>query len=217
MKAPRESKTRLSEVMDESTREALSLYLLKHVIRTVKNSSSSPEIWIVGGDSLVKSLAQEESIIWVNDHKSNLNDGISLGLVKAFEMDASAILVLPSDLGLLKPRDVDYLIKLSNGLNRLVIAGAERDGGTNALLIPKGLLIGPHFGPESFNRHKQSIKTKGFQVAIAKSPGISFDLDTPEDLLHYHNLNSDLYLDLNAIKIKMSGPPGNIPIRSNTK
>ena len=203
--------------MDEATREALSLYLLKHVVRTVKNSSFSPEIWIVGGDILVKSLAQEESIVWVDDNKSNLNEGVLLGSVKAFETDASAILILPSDLGLLKPSEVDYLVKLSNGLNRLVIAGAKRDGGTNALLIPKERLIGPHFGPESFNLHKQSIKTKGFQVTIAKSPGISFDLDTPEDLLYYHSLNSDLYLDLAALKIKIFRSTGNIPTRSNTK
>ena len=97
---------------------------------------------------------------------------------------------------------------LSNDLKQLVLAEAKKDGGTNALLIPKGMLIGPHFGPDSFNLHKESIKAKGFRVAIAKSPGTSFDLDTPEDLLSYHSLNSDLHLNLTTLKIKISRSTG---------
>ena len=185
MKPAYEGKSRLAEVLDPEGRAALSLLLLQHVLRAVALAATPQETRVVGGDEWVRSVASKESARWQEDPGGGLNEAVRHGANKAFQDGAPAILVLPGDLGLLEPHEVDALLALSDGLRRVVLARAVTDGGTNAIMAPRGQLVGPCFGPESFARHLEEARKASIPVEVAQASGLGFDLDTPEDLLVY--------------------------------
>ena len=150
MKPAYEGKSRLSGVLDSEGRAALCLLLLQHVLRAIVRAATPLETWVVGGGEWVWSVASQESARWQADPGGGLNEAVRCAADSAFEARAPAVLVLPGDLGLLGPEDVDDLVGLSYGLRRVVLARAVADGGTNAILAPRGMLVGPCFGPGSF-------------------------------------------------------------------
>ena len=204
MKAPSESKTRLGQVLDADRRTALCLHLLERVVMSIKASASSPDTWIVGGDRLVRAIAREQSVLWLDDGGNGLNHSVLMAANRAVQGGASGILVLPADLGLLNPSEVDEAVRLSGEMTRIVLAPAGRDGGTNALLVPRGMLVSPHFGPDSFRKHRDATQARGFPLEIASSPGLQFDLDTPRDLEYYRRMTPDLDKSLEAMKDRIS-------------
>ncbi len=185
MKPAYGGKSRLSGVLDPDSRAALCLLLLQHMLRAVAGASNSLEAWVVGGDEWVRRVAEQESAGWQEDPGEGLNGAIRHAADNAFKNGASAILVLPGDLGLLEAGDVDHMVMLSHGLGRTVIAKAVSDGGTNAILAPRGMLIGPCFGPDSFTRHMEAARSGNVPVEVATTHGLGFDLDTPRDLAAY--------------------------------
>ena len=185
-------KSRLAGVLDSEGRAALCLLLLQHVLRVVSRAATATETCVVGGDEWVQRVASEESALWQAEPGGGLNEAIRHATSTAFEAGAPAILVLPGDLGLLQPEDVDGLVALSGGMTRAVLARAAADGGTNAVLAPRGFMIDPSFGPDSFSRHLEAAQRANVPVEVSLAPGLSFDLDTPEDMSVYREQQPDL-------------------------
>jgi 2-phospho-L-lactate guanylyltransferase (CobY/MobA/RfbA family) len=87
-----------------------------------------------------------------------------------------------ADLPLLAPDDVRALVA---ALDRapLVLAPDRRDRGTNAFAVSPPDRIATCFGSEvSFARHVARARQSGIPVAIHRSEGVAFDLDSPGDL-----------------------------------
>ena len=147
---------------------------------------------MVGGDEWVRAVASKESARWQGDPGGGLNEAVRHGASKAFQDGAPAILVLPGDLGLLEPHEVDALLPLSDGLRCVVLARAVTDGGTNAIMAPRGQMVGPCFGPESFARHVEEARKASIPVEVARASGLGFDLDTPRDLSVYREARPGL-------------------------
>jgi 2-phospho-L-lactate guanylyltransferase len=94
----------------------------------------------------------------------------------------SGVLVLPADLPLISPQDVETLISKADQPPVVVIAPDRRRSGTNALLaIPPGL-IEYDFGPDSFQRHLDRAEQAGVRVEVCELPSLGLDVDIPEDL-----------------------------------
>ncbi|MFH1140176.1 MAG: 2-phospho-L-lactate guanylyltransferase [Chloroflexota bacterium] len=202
MKPAYEGKSRLAGVLDAEGRAALSLHLLQHVL-SVASRVAGAETWVIGGDAWVRHVATLESAIWQPDPGGGLNDALRHAIRTAFEAGAPAILVLPGDLGLLAPGDVENLIILSDGFRKAVVARAAADGGTNALLVPLGLTLGPSFGPGSFQRHMEEAQRAKVPVEVSHTPGLAFDLDTPEDLAAYRAVQLELEPALDSWRKKL--------------
>ena len=192
MKPAYGGKSRLADVLDSEGRAALCLLLLQHVLQVVSRAATATETWVVGGDEWVQRVASEESALWQAEPGGGLNEAIRHAASRAFQAGAPAVLVLPGDLGLLQPEDVDGLVALSSGMTRAVLARAAADGGTNAVLAPRGLMVDPSFGPDSFSRHLEEARRANIPVEVSLALGPSFDLDTPEDMSVYREQRPDL-------------------------
>ena len=214
-KATKGGKTRLSKVLDSDSSAAFSLFLLQKVLTALNRSEVLPKVWVVGGDEPVQAVAREESARWLEDPGGGLNGAVSFAVNAAFREGAAAVLVLPGDLGLIQPQDVEELAEMSSGLRHavgasatqaglssLVLAAAESDGGTNAILAPAGMMVGPFFGQNSFSKHLEAAFGSGLPVVVASLPGLAFDLDTPQDLERYRKECPDLDQFLSQIKTK---------------
>ena len=92
---------------------------------------------------------------------------------------------------------------LSRGLRHAVLARAIEDGGTNAILAPRGLMVGPRFGANSFAQHLKAARSANVPVEISQAPGLGFDLDTSHDLSVYRQERPDLDQALESWRQKL--------------
>ena len=202
MKPLSDSKSRLSKNFSRDDREDLALGMLRRVIGAVKAASIGP-FWVVGGDDRVRNAARNAGGLWLEEMGRNLNDTLGKAFERAFERGNSAM-YLASDLPFIKTSDVHSVLQSSRQQNNISLAPARRDGGTNAILVPQGLPFRPELGGKSFIRHMSQAANLGISVAICYSPGLGFDLDTPDDLESYEHMEPGLLERL----LPRRSPPG---------
>ena len=184
------TKTRLGGLFNSSQRTALSLGMLKVVVDAVSNSKIG-RIWIVGGDSTIKRIAAELNSEWYEDEGRDLNDSLTQSFRLA--LDSGLIpMYLPADLPFLKPADLEGLVRASNQGGKLTLSPANRDGGTNAFIVPSDSSFSPILGVDSFKRHRRQAEELNLSMGTYNSLGLGLDLDTVEDLKVYEKMEPDL-------------------------
>jgi 2-phospho-L-lactate guanylyltransferase len=151
----------------------------------------------VGGDWRVTNLARNLEALWMEDFGRNLNDTLSKGFETVFQRGMSALYVA-GDLPFLKASEILSMVAASRQGNNITLAPARRDGGTNSILVSRGLPFQPQLGRRSFSRHVSQAAKLGISVAICSSPGLGFDLDTGDDLEAYQHMEPGLLERLTA-------------------
>ena len=179
MKPLSQSKTRLTDVLSERERAALSLAMFRKVVSAAQEALGA--VWVVGGDDAVRATAESLGAVWREDPGRDLNDSLGFALDLACENDLSAI-YLPADLPFLIAADVEKVVQASNNGETLTLSPAQQDGGTNAMLVPRCLPFPPALGKDSFRRHERQAAQLGIQYTVCLSDGLALDLDTPADL-----------------------------------
>lgn len=180
MKPLRLAKSRLTTALPAAQRAALTLGMLRCVIAAAQGAPVSA-VWVVGGDDAVRQAAEGMGADWRQDPAGDLNAALAVAMVDAFESGGAA-LYLPADLPFLAAEDARALLRASQDGARLTFAPAQRDGGTNAILIPRGSRFRPLLGKRSFSRHKARADELNIPYAVCDSGGFAIDLDTPADL-----------------------------------
>ncbi len=176
-----EGKSRLAEALSPGARTTLSQAMLAHILHSVQATNLLAGVLVVSRDQ--QALAQAEQagaqILLENGH--DLNDALTQASQQAVAYGAEAILVLPADLPLLTPDDVQQLYTLGAAQPGVVITPSP-DGGTNALLLHPPGVIEFAFGPGSFERHRQLAHLAKRPVQVFESSTLALDVDWPEDL-----------------------------------
>ncbi|HUG04888.1 MAG TPA: 2-phospho-L-lactate guanylyltransferase [Steroidobacteraceae bacterium] len=112
------------------------------------------------------------------------------------------LLVLPADLPMISAADIDAFVE--SGRQGGFALGADGTGlGTNALFLRTGAAFRFQFGADSRARHLEEAMRIGYKPAEMSLPGISFDVDEPQDLERLLAADDPRYLFLNT------GPGGN--------
>ena len=204
MKPLSQAKTRLSEDLSLGQRGSLTLNLFRRVVKTIAQTAADPltrtpieEVWVVGGDTMVRDAALSHGAQWLEDEASDLNGTMAMAFRWALESGRGA-LFLPADLPFLGTEDIQGIMSASGHLKSLVLSPADAEGGTNGILLPPGLPhpFTPMMGLNSFSRHLAQAGSLGLPVAIYYSLGLGFDLDTSEDLQTYERLEPGLLATL---------------------
>lgn len=190
MKPLSDSKSRLSKNFSKEEREDLALGMLRRVIGSVK-AASIYNLWVVGGDARVRNVTRNAGGLWFEEMGRDLNDTLNMAFQRAFERGSSAM-YLASDLPFIKASDVHSVLQASRQRSHISLAPARRDGGTNAILVPQGTPFRAELGGKSFIKHLAQAASMGVSVAICYSPGLGFDLDTPDDLETYEHMEPGL-------------------------
>ncbi len=195
MKPLASAKRRLRRVLDPRSRAALALLMLDHVLGAAAETPEIAETRVVGGDRWVRDAAARRGAAWLGDTAA-LNPALEAAARDAYADGAAAVLILPSDLGVVEPGDITFLAGAAQGLSRTVLAKAARDRGTNALLAPRGMLPPLRFGKDSFPAHAELCRRAGIPSEVIDRPGLAFDLDTPYGLGIYRAARPTLDADL---------------------
>jgi 2-phospho-L-lactate guanylyltransferase len=99
------------------------------------------------------------------------------------------VLILPADLPLLTKDDLRSFLECLHAPPCVVISPDRHDNGTNAFLTAPGGLVAYDFGPGSFKRHCTAAVNAGAKLEVVRNERIMLDLDTPDDLKLFKQLN----------------------------
>ena len=152
------------------------------LLRTIRLARSVGQVVVVSRDRTVRQLAKQAGAWALVESGDDLNQAVGQASRWITARDGRAVLILPNDLPVLRSADLTQLVELGQPEPSLVIAPCHRNSGTNALLMRPPGLIGAAFGPRSFEAHRQAATAAGVEPSIFRSPTVSFDLDSPEDL-----------------------------------
>lgn len=177
-------KSRLASVLSPAVRMQVAREMLQHVLSVLtKDLHLSGRILLGSGDEALRIAVSSGFEFWP-DHKPGLNAALHYTLQTCRKLGYEFALVIPGDLPLIKTDDLDGLFRAKASYDAIIVPSKERTG-TNALLVPLEAKFVPSFGPGSFSAHLRSLTSRGISVGVYESPGLCFDLDTPEDWLSW--------------------------------
>ena len=180
----RKSKARLSSMLKPVEREQLTVAMLKDVLSVLRRSRQVGSVTVVSADKNARSISRRfgSNFLWEGKRRG-LNKGLKLAISNSERRGASSVLVIHSDLPLLKPREIDEFLEQSQGYS--VSLTPSKDGtGTNALLMRPPRVIRPVFGRDSFRKHLSLAMKRNARSRVLRFRGISFDVDKPRDLVN---------------------------------
>ena len=180
-------KTRLAPSVDPETRRELTKRMLAITLSACRASAVIDQVLVISPD--VEALAFAHSLdsetIGVRQHQDTpglipgLNQARAVSLVNRFD----TMMVLFADLPLVNGSDVAAFLDTDG---QVVIAPDQNSIGTNGLLLRKSPIdtgaFRFKFGADSFRAHLAESRRIGIEPEVVRLTGLSFDLDTPEDL-----------------------------------
>ncbi|MDQ1279043.1 MAG: 2-phospho-L-lactate/phosphoenolpyruvate guanylyltransferase [Thermoproteota archaeon] len=175
------AKSRLSSLLPITERREFCLKMLEDVIKAVKLTMNISQSVVVSNDLNVLHTVEEFNVEYLRECKSGLNQAVSQAVDWCYEKDTRSVLILPIDIPLVTPKDLDEIISLRHEAS-MVISPSRRGEGTNALLLTPPNVISTSYGPQSFQRHLEAASDKRINFSCHKSDRIALDIDTIEDL-----------------------------------
>lgn len=193
-KDPWLAKSRLAGVLSPARRWSLSMQLLEHTLREVREAALVDRCLVVSSAAPQLAMARRFGAVAVHELRSlparppasSTTDPLNAALRQAAEVavrgGATALLVLHADLLLLGAGVIDTMVRALPQGQGVVLAPDRHQTGTNALLMRPPLAIPFLFGPGSFAAHRRLAEALQVPLVIHESAALASDLDTPEDL-----------------------------------
>ncbi len=183
------AKSRLSSLLTDDERKQFCLKMLEDVLRTVKSTKRPHETVVVSKDPMVSEIAKIFDVAYLKERKRGLNKTVSEIVDWCVERGATSVLVLPADIPLVVPTDLNKILSLGEEAS-MVISPSRNGKGTNALLLTPPNVSPTFYGPRSFQRHiKEATKLK-ISFRRYRSPRIALDIDTTGDLTYFISLKA---------------------------
>lgn len=177
------AKQRMSGGVPEGRRLALVEAMLGDVLEAVTAARQITFTVVVTGEAAAEGLARGCGAEVIHDPEDAGHNGAAgLGITRARELEAEAVILLPGDCPLVEPREIDSLL---TGLpHHFVTVVPDRHGtGTNSLVMRPPTAIKPAFGEGSCERHLELARKAGVPHARERVEGLALDLDTPADIV----------------------------------
>ena len=203
------SKTRLSPFLSNDEREKLLKSMLRDIVSNIKNDVF--KIIVVSNDESVLKFARDIlkiDTLKENKHENNyLNNAIidAVEYIKKY-YEKYDILVLPSDIPLIKKENIKYLADCDEDL----VISPSKGGGTNLLCFKHTFEFEPLFGDFSFFKHLNEAEEKNMSINIYDSFYLSIDINTPQDLGEFllHGKKTETFSYLSSLNISVTSIHG---------
>lgn len=176
------AKGRLSSILTAAERRALVLAMLDDVLTALGAARGVDHVGVISADDTVLAQAQALGAEALHDRAHDLNAALAQAAGHYADAGALATLVLPADVPLVTPDEIERLVAARDGARGGMIA-PSRDGGTNALLVWPPLALPFLFGQQSLARHQAAARAGALALRTFHTPGLELDVDRPDDLL----------------------------------
>ena len=183
------SKSRLSPVLNIEQREILSREMLDRTLGILKQVETISDILVVSRDTAaLKNIRQYGVQTLQESGAPELNDSLTRATQVVGSWNASAVLIVASDIPLLEVSDIENMIGLAEHAPAVVIATDRHQNGTNVMLVSPPGLISYRYGEGSFHRHMEESRARGVEPLLFESPTVALDVDIPEDFDLYRQM-----------------------------
>lgn len=174
---------RLAGVLDAASRRALQEAMLADVLAACRACDRLSGTIVVTSDRDAARIAADAGAVLVHDHvpPKGIDAAVSLGLDAAEGEGAETAVVLFADLPLLTASDLEALLD-AEPRGPVTIAVSLDKTGTNALVLRPPSVMPPSLGPGSLARHEKRAADLGITMRAIDLPGLTIDVDTPDDL-----------------------------------
>lgn len=177
------AKSRLSSVLSNQQRRDLVIALFQNTLIQLKNWDQISGILVISADATYKELVMDPEITFlIENFKSGLNASVRLAATLLIARSVEGMLVIHADIPFLNQNDLNQFIAISSHPG-LTIAQDHHGTGTNVMLVTPPDLIPFSYGEYSFQNHIESARKIGVPVNCFFSEALSFDVDTPMDLI----------------------------------
>ena len=172
--------TRLSEVLNANQRIKLTKLLTQQIIDHLLGIPEIEKIVLLTNETeWAQSFDDKKIILKANQDRLSLKENINQTADWLWEQGAKKMLYLSIDLPLALKDDVlDLINQHRNGLTLVI---ANKDGGTNALILDMPRSFPFQFGENSLENHLAEAKKFGVETQALNIHGLSFDLDDIDD------------------------------------
>lgn len=176
---PRGAKRRLRDVLAPTEREALSRAMLADVLAACRGTAA--DVLVVTESVAVARQARASGATVHQTEARGTRACARIGIDVAATRGATAVLVLPADLPLLRGADIRRVIA-AGAKDGVVVVADRRGQGTNALLLRPVHAIPALFGPASFAAHLDAARGRDLRIRTPRIAGVRLDVDTADDL-----------------------------------
>lgn len=176
------AKSRLAGAVAPEERRNLARAMFEHVARVLSSTPRVGGLLVVTDSAEAARMSTELGAAVLLDRTAGpLACHVDDALVELARRRVERALVLMSDLPELGQKDVEALLFALNE-SGCVVARDSSGRHTNALGLRLADRFATHFGrPESFRLHVEAARRCGLSVRQLTTPGLAFDVDTPDD------------------------------------
>jgi 2-phospho-L-lactate guanylyltransferase len=180
----RTTKLRLGAGLGPRERAALTSALLRNILTEIEKSKANEAIVVASSPRMISKLLskfQKARVVKESRHHGGVDSAMEDGL-KAIRQDGGSVLLIPSDLPLIRASALNDVIALAAKYDVLINPSAKLDG-TNLLAFDlQGGRIPFHYDDDSFRKHLLEAKRLRRKYRVLRMPEFSFDVDSDEDL-----------------------------------
>lgn len=200
MKDLADAKQRLAPVLTDGERMGLVNAMLRDVLKALAAAGNIEKTLIIAQDPAFAEFGVE---VVAESANVGYNEAIGFALSQPALAEQSALLILPGDIPMVAPSEIDRLAAAAIGPTVRLAAAHDGDG-TNGIMLAPPNLMATAFGLGSFERHRRNALALTGNVEIIEGAGISFDIDTPDDLIAFCGVDgtteTHTFLDLSGIR-----------------
>lgn len=207
------SKSRLRCILSQRERQALTLAMLEDVLSAICASKGLEGVAVVSRDPRVRSLARSLGAAIIQEPQWAMGEGPAVEYAgnMLIKDGVESVLVLPMDVPLITPDDVETLTGEKVESPSLIIS-PSKDGGTNAMLQCPPNVIPYHFGAESFGKHSAEAMARGIPLKVVHIPNLYLDIDSHEDLIQFLSIPNSTQAKRKLVEMgvteRLEGLPG---------
>lgn len=180
-KEPPFGKTRLSNRLTPSHRTVLASTMLENVVDALVQAEQIRGILLVSESSNLTEFSLKENVIILETQTTNLRDAVTRASRFAYkQLSCSTTFIVPADLPLISPKDVDFAITQHE---RVTIIPDARFKGTNGIIATPPNAFDYVFNGQSYRQHQHNAQVAGLNPKSLQIEAFSYDVDTFDDLM----------------------------------
>lgn len=178
------AKSKLAPFLTAAERKEFCLKMLEDVLNTVNSTKRINQTVVISNDLEVLHTTEKLKIKYLKERKNGLNQAVSQAIDWCRKRGVSSVLVLPIDIPLVKPVDLERMLALREKASMVISPSRNREG-TNALLLTPPNIIPTTYGPQSFHKHLEEASKREISFSCYGSERVALDIDTVEDLIDF--------------------------------
>jgi 2-phospho-L-lactate/phosphoenolpyruvate guanylyltransferase len=181
VKSPQNAKQRLTGFLAVEQREALARMLYRQTLAALIQAEGIDQVVVATSDREIAEHARSSgALVFEENEQVSHSVSADAACLRAMEMGASTVLLVPIDVPTATPADFSQLA--ASARPGLIVVPSADGTGTNALVRTPPNCIQSRFGPGSFRAHLDQALSKGVAADVLRLPGLMFDIDTPADV-----------------------------------